>query len=94
MSDIDYFMAGLSRAVVRANERRDKQAQHTQKIENKVEFSGDAVFSKTKIKPSVFKLANEQYKTIITSKMISHIKKKGAMNDYSYHGRPSPIQPI
>ncbi|MBK3505919.1 hypothetical protein [Pseudomonas sp. MF6747] len=91
MSNIDYFMAGLSRAVVRVNERRDKKAQHTQKIESKGEFSGDAAFSKTKIKPSVFKLTDEQYKTIITSKMISHIKKKGAMNDYSYHGRPSPI---
>lgn len=52
MSDIDYFMASISRAVVRVNERRDKQEQHAQKIESKGEFSGDAVFSKTKIKPS------------------------------------------
>ncbi|WP_348748386.1 hypothetical protein [Pseudomonas rhodesiae] len=93
MNNVDCFMAGLSRAIVRANERRDKKAQHALKVESKGECIGDAVFSNTNIKSSASKLTDEQYKTIIISKMISHIKKKGAMNDYPHHGRTSPIQP-
>jgi hypothetical protein len=74
MCNAESFMRGFQRAHV----RRAKQEQHIQKVDGNGKFFSKPVDGNTKIKSSASKLTDEQYKTIITSKMITYIKSKGA----------------
>lgn len=74
MCNAESFMRGFQRAHI----RRAKQEQHIQKVDSDGKCASKPVNRNTKIKSSASKLTDEQYKTIITSKMITYIKSKGA----------------
>lgn len=75
MSNLDYFTAGIAKAVARRKAQQPKQSiQTTQKVCN----DASNILATTNI---VVKLSDEQYRTTIIQKMINHIRQKKEKNN-------------
>ena len=75
MSSLNYFTAGIARAVAKRKEQQSKQSiQTTQKVCS--DASNTIATTNT-----IVKVSDEQYRTTIIQKMINHIRQKKEKNN-------------
>lgn len=73
VSNLDYFSRGLIKAFERRRAMQQQTMQEAQTVD-KADHNSYVITTNVTTKT----LSDEQYKTIITSKMITYIKNKGA----------------